>query len=242
MNITINIDLETAIANALRPETLQPILEKHIVGAITGAISDATGYRSEFATKLKEQVASTLPHGLSVDDIAKFQQVLNAALTRTVQSCNEGAVQTALAKAVATVMPDVPAVVKLSELLVAARDGFHKDSGEAFYAHFEPSEFGDNDGGWLYLDSDDKPGDTIYSSSHRSREGRKYNAKYRLAISGAGDVYALRLDGKDITPVSCPDVIGRFDALLMGMYVGRTKLEIDIDADEVEAAACAQYD
>jgi len=168
--------------------------------------------------------------------------VLNAALTRAVQSCNEGAVQVALAKAVSSVMPDVPAVVKISELLDAARDGFNKDSDEAFYAYFEPSRFGENDGGWLYLDRDEKPGSTLYSSSHKAREDRKYDARYRLAINGDGDVYALRLEGKDITPVSCPDVIGRFDALLMGMYVGRTKLEIDMGDDDVEAAASAQYD
>jgi hypothetical protein len=242
MEIKINIDLEAAIAAALRPEALQPVLDKHIVGAITGAISDATGYRSEFSTKLKEQVASTLPHGLGVDDVVKFQQVLNAALTRAVQSCNEGAVQVALAKAVATVMPDVPASLKMSDLLAAARDGFHKDSGEAFYAYFEPSSFGENDGGWLYLDEDEKPGSSGRYDAYKSSESRKYSARHRLAINGSGDVYALRLDGKDITPVSCPDIIGRFDALLMGMYVGRTKLEIDISADDVESAACAQYD
>lgn len=224
MELKINIDLEAAIAKALSPEALQPILDKHITGAITTAINSATSYGSEFTKLLTEQVKTGLPHGLGLDDLAKFQQVLNAAMNRAVQSCNEGSVQLALEKAVQAVMPEVPSVIKLSDFLKEARDGFHKDEHEAFYAYFEPSSYGDNDGGWLYLDSNEKPGERLFSSSHKSRESRKYDAQHRLAINGNGDVYALKLDGKDVTPASRPDVIGRFESLLMAMYVGRTRL------------------
>lgn len=240
MNITINIDLEAAIAKALSPESLQPILDKHITGAIANAINSATSYGSEFTKLLTDQVKTGLPHGLGLDDLAKFQQVLNAAMNTAVQSCNEGSVRAALEKAVQDVMPEVPAVIKLSDFMKEARDGFHKAEHEAFYAYFEPSSYGG--GGWLYLDRDEKPGDGLYSSSHKSREDRKYSAQHRLAINRNGDVYALRMDGKDVTPASRPDVISRLDSLLMAMYVGRTRLEIDMDDSDVEAAASEQYD
>lgn len=240
MELKINIDLEAAIAKALSPESLQPILDKHITGAITNAINSATSYGSEFTKVLTEQVKTGLPHGLGLDDLAKFQQVLNAAMNRAVQSCNEGSVSAALEKAVRDVMPDVPAVIKLSDFMKEARDGFHKGEHDAFYAHFEPSSYGG--GGWLYLDGDEKPGDGLYSKSHKSRDERKYSAQCRLAINSNGDVYALRMDGKDVTPASRPDVIGRFDSLLMAMYVGRTRLEIDMDDDDIESASSEQYD
>lgn len=242
MELKINIDLEAAIAKALSPEALQPILDKHITGAITNAIQSATSYGSEFTKVLTEQVKTGLPHGLGLDDLAKFQHVLNAAMNTAVQSCNEGSVRVALEKAVQDVMPDVPAVINLSDFMKEAREGFHKDENEAFYAYFEPSSYGDKDGGWLYLDGDEKPGDGLYSSSHKSRDARKYSAKHRLAINSTGDVYALKLDGKDVTPASRPDAITRFESLLMAMYVGRTKLEIDMDDDDVESASGAQYD
>lgn len=70
----------------------------------------------------------------------------------------------------------------------------------------------------------------------------KYSADYRIAVNKDGEVYALRLDGKDVTPKSRPDVIGSFDATLMAMYVGRTRLEIDWDDDDVRCAAKSQYD
>ncbi|MNL81981.1 hypothetical protein D3C87_2092390 [compost metagenome] len=70
----------------------------------------------------------------------------------------------------------------------------------------------------------------------------QYSARIRLGVNKEGDVYSLKLDGKDITPSSRPDVIGRFDTMLMAMYVGRTRLEIDMDEDDVESAASEQYD
>lgn len=236
MDLNITIDIERAIAQALQPEKLQPILDKHITDAITSAIRDATGYRSTFQETLKNQLAAAMPHGLALDDVAKFQHVLNGAMNRVVQECNANAVNTALEAAVKHVAPDVPAVIKMSELIEKARDGFHKEKHEAFYAYYEPSEYGG--GGWLYLDSDEQPG----TSSYRSRADRKYQAEHRMGFTKEGCVYALRLDGKDITPRSLPDVIGSFDAILMAMYVGRTRLEADMDDGDVESAASAQYD
>ena len=240
--MNINIDFEGAIARSLAPEALNPILDKHLKDAITSAIREATGYGSEFQKALKEQIATAMPHGLNLDDVAKFQQVLNAAMVRIVQSSNESAVNLALEKAIQTVMPDVPTVVKLSELLKDARAGFHKEQNEAFYAYFDTSSSYSDGGGWLYLDAKEKPGDTLFHSTREDREERKYKANIRLGITSDGDVYALRLDGKDLTPASRPDVVGRFDSLLMAMYVGRTKIEIDMDDNDVRAAACEQYD
>lgn len=238
MNITI--DFEGAIARALAPEALEPILDKHLKAAITSAIDDATGYRSEFQKALKVQLSEALPHGLGIDDVAKFQHILNGALQAVMGEANGATIQAAMKKVVANVMPDVPAVVKMSELLKKARDGFNKDRNEPFYAYFEPSKY--DNGGWLYLDSNEKPGDTHYTSSHKLREDRKYSAAHRLAINAEGEVYALKMDGKDILPASRPDVIGRFEGLLMAMYVGRTRVEIDMDDDDVESASAEQYD
>lgn len=238
MKIEINLDLEAALASALSPEKLSPILDKHLAQAITSAISDATGYRSPFAETLKEQLGEMLPHGLKLDDVAKFQQVLNHSLRDLVHGMNAEAVNAALRKVAAEALPEVPAVVKLSELLKEARDRFHKEEHEAFYAFWKPADYG---GGWLYLDDDPRPGS---SSSYRSfdREDVKHNAKHRLAVTKEGEVYALRLSDRQVTPASRPDVIGHFDSILMAMYVGRTRLEIDMDDDEVESAAAEQYD
>jgi len=234
MELKVNIDLEAAVAQALAPEKLQPILDKHITEAITSAIKDATGYRSKFREAVEAQLTEAMPHGLKINDVAKFQQVLNTALQSAVHAQNSSAVQAALAEAAKVALPDVPTVVKMSELMTAAREGFlYSDERAAFFARFDQSDGG---GGWLYLDKSEKPGKGY------GVDGGKYSAEYQLAFTRDGSVYALKLRDKQVTPASRPDVISNFDAMLMAMYVGRTRLEVDMDPDDVESAASEQYD
>ncbi len=238
MEIKIELDIQSIVANAVSAERIQPIVDKAICDAVRDAIQSATGYNSEFRKSLGAQIAAAMPHGLAIDDVAKFQHILNQSINKLVLECNENTVKTAIDKAVSEVMPDIPAVVKLSDLLDMARPGFHKEPHEGFYAFYEESSYG---GGWLYLDKSENPGSSLYSSL-TSSEGKKYSASIRLGFNKSGEVYALRLDGKDVTPAGRPAVIGEFHATLMALYVGRSKLEIDMDADDVESAAQEQYD
>lgn len=234
----INIDIETILEASLTAEKLAPVLDKHIGEAIKSVIADVTGYSSSFRKKLAEQIAEALPHGLGVSELVKFQHCLNQALKTVIDSANNDTIQAALDAAVRQVMPDVKPVIKLSELMDIAREDFHKAQEEAFYAHWEPSTYSGG-GGWLYLDGDENVGTTsLYGSGSTSR---KYSAKHRLAVGSDGYVYSLHLNGKDVTPSSRPNIISSFDDTLMALYVGRTKLELDMDAAAVAAAASEQY-
>lgn len=226
MEIRIELNLPELIASAVSAEKIQPILDKAVSQAITDAIREATGYNSPFSKALKQQLTDAMPHGLSIDDVAKFGHVVNAAITDAVHRENANTIQAALRTAATAVLPDVPARLKLSELLKDARDGFRKEEHEAFYAHLECSDYG---GGWLYLDEHESTRD-------------KYRAGIRIAFDKEGEVYALRLDGQHITPKSMPQAIGSFEGILLSMYVGRTSLEIDMDADDVEYAATEQVE
>lgn len=55
-------------------------------------------------------------------------------------------------------------------------------------------------------------------------------------------MYSLKLDSQQLSPSKLPKAISSFQGLLLSMYVGRTSIEIDIDADDVEAAAQAIED
>lgn len=148
------------------------------------------------------------------------------AISEAVHGGNVQTMQAAMQAAAKAVIPEVPARIKLSELVEEARIGFNKEKHEAFYAHLEMSDYG---GGALYLDSNES-----------CRE--KHRASIRIAFTKEGDVYAMRLDGYDLTPKSMPAAIGQFDGLLLSMYVGRTSLELDQDEDDVASAAAGEYD
>ncbi|WP_315125230.1 hypothetical protein [Comamonas antarctica] len=227
MQIAIELDLPAIISQAVSAERIQPIVDKAITSAIESAIRDATGYGSGFSKAIKEQMNAAMPHGLHVTDVAKFQHMVNSAVIEAVQGANAATIQAAIRAGINEALPEVPARIKLTELLNHAREGFHKEGHESFYARLKPSEY--SGGGHLYLDED---GDKRYPHA----------ASIQVDFDKDGEVYALKFDGRQINAKSTPTVISRFEGLLMAMYTGRTTLEVDIDPDDVESAAGEQWD
>lgn len=227
MQIAIELDLPAIISQAVSAERIQPIVDKAITSAIESAVRDATGYGSAFSKALKEQLNGAMPHGLHLTDVAKFQHMVNAAVLEAVQGANAATIQAAIKVGISDALPEVPARIKLSELLNHAREGFHKEGHESFFACLKTAEY--SGGGHLYLDEDG---------------GKRYphGANIQVDFDKHGEVYALRFNGKQITAKSTPTIISHFEGLLMAMYTGRTTLEVDIDADDVESAAGEQYD
>lgn len=221
MEFKIELDIASIVAQATSPERLQPLVDKAIGEAIKDALQSATGYRSPFREKLNQQLTEAMPHGLQLDDTAKFQLMVNQAVSEAVRGANAATIQTAIAAGLKDVVPDVPASVKLSDLLDKAREGFHKGDHEEFYARMEVTGYGF---AHIYLDSDESCRD-------------KWKAGTRIDVNKDGEVYAMRLDGQDLKPLSMPVVVGYWEGLLLAMYVGRTRLVVDIDADDVEYAA-----
>lgn len=226
MQFTFDIDLQAIVAKTMAPENIAPVLEAAIAKAFKAAVDSATGYRSEFSEKLEGQLKEALPHGLAIDEVAKFQFLMNQAVTNAVHGANSESIRVAMIAAIKGVMPDVTARIKLSELIHCARDGLHKEPHEAFFAEYETSDYG---GGHLYLSS---------SPDCRSH----YDASIRLAFNEQGEVYTLHMNGSDITPSRLPQAISRFDGLLLALYVGRTTIEVDMDDHDVKTAAEAIYD
>lgn len=233
MQFTFDIDLQGIVDKTMSPENIAPILEAAITKAFKAAVDSATGYRSEFSTKLEAQLKEALPHGLHLSDVAKFQNVLNEAVTNAVHGANAETVKAAMQKVAANALPDLPARLKLSELMEMARDGFHKEAHEAFFAELELSDYGF---AYLYLDSSERPSrSNSFRSDHQA-------ANFKLSISKDGDVFAMRYDGMEMTPSKLPTVIGKFEGVLLSLYTGRTTIEVDMDEHAVKSAAEAQYD
>lgn len=231
MEIKLDLDLHGMVSQAVSAERLQPLLNDAISKAVKSAIEDATGYSSEFRKLLTEQMKAALPHGLGLDDVVKFQHVLNTAMAQVLNVQNNETVALAMRKACEDVLPEVPAVVKLSDLMKKARDGLHVYDGKPFFAKLTTSDYGTR---YLALDGEEHPGGKYTSYPEHS-------ARYRLAIDKDGEVYSLRLKGELIKPSSLPDIVGSFDATLMAFYVGRSRLEIDMTDYQVESAAEEEY-
>lgn len=237
------IDLEAAVARALSPEVLMPVLDKHLQKALDSAIGDSFSWNSDFQKALKEQLNQLIPHGLQVDDIARFQHVLNARLTEYVGAANKKTVDTAIKYLQETVLKDLPAKIKITELMEEARSAFHKESHECFYAYLEGPD--EHDYFTLYLHGDDTPGLNKYSSSYSSRRfdrrDARYSADFRLSCNKDGEVYSLKFEGKHLKPFDLPNAQGRFDAMLLALYTGRCSLDMEgMDDDDITSLAGEQ--
>ncbi len=226
MQFTIEIDIQGIVANATSHERIQPLLDKAITEALRQSIDEATGYRSEFRKELTAQLIEALPRGLSVDDAAKFQQVLNQTLSQAVQGENVAALQAAISKSMGEIIKKPPTTVKLSEFMETIRSGLHKEDHEEFFAQLEVTDYGFT---YLSFDSDEK-----CQSWH--------GAEYRLGIMENGEVFSLKMCGVEVKRASLPNVIGEMNGLLMSMYVGRTTMQVDMDADDVADAARSKTD
>lgn len=226
MEIKINLDLQAIISAATSAERLQPIIDKAVAEAVKDAVQSATGYRSAFREALTKQLTEAMPHGIGIDDVAKFQLMANQAVSEAVRGANAATIKAAIARGLQDVVPDVPERVKLSDLLEKAREGFHKDPHQGFWARMELTDYGY---GHIYLDSDE---------DCRS----KHQARTRIDLTKEGEVYAMKLDGEELKPMCMPTVIGHWEGLLLAMYVGRTRIEIDMGDDDVEYAAHPKED
>lgn len=235
LEITIDFDLQKTLNEQLAPEMLQPIFQTHIRKAITNAIDKATGYNSAFQQKLQQQLTEALPHGLEASSLMKFQHVLNAALEQAVSDCHNDTIRAAFQQCINKTMPEMPTQVTVTELMQAAREGLLVDNGP-FYAFMRTSIGGYHH---LYLDGSENPGGSTYV---RDRESQKHSAKYTISFTPEGRVYAMKMDGVNLSPAAMPSVISHFDSLLMSMYVGRTSLKADIDDHDVQHLSCEQYD
>jgi hypothetical protein len=238
------IDLEALLVRVFNPEKILPMLESAMTKALADAINDATSYGSDFRKSLKEQLSTQMPHGLKLDDVAKFQHLLNAALTRTVMGANVKTIDVAMTALEKEVFPDLPAIIKVTDLMEEARRAFRKEWNEEFYAYFEESEYSSL-GGCLYLDDDSEPGINRYGSSYRSgsfdRHDARHKASFRISMDNEGRVYALKFEDKMIRPNSLPHVQGRFDAMLLALYTGRCTLDMEkLDDDDIACMASEQ--
>lgn len=215
MQLTIDIDFNQLLQDTVNSEQLKNRVSKAMEEAIVNAITDNIGYSSPFRKKIAEQIAELLPHGLDKSDITKYQQVLNDLMLASVNSINSDTLRTALEKSHQLLIENTPPTIKLSELLevIDADQTLCRaelELSEKQYAH-------------LYLFNNE-----LMSYSH------KYQAEIQIHCNGDGEVYSLKMDDEFITPGKPVTVITRADTLLMALYTNRTKLIIDMDADDVE--------
>ncbi len=214
----LNIDIESvvaqAVAAALAPERLQPIITKQVEKAVDSAIEEQFGYRAPFRKLLEEKMAAAMP--TDMEDLGRFSDLVLKVISAKLHEAQAEAVAQIIQPKLDAMLKPLPPAMKLSELveklLPDLADDYRRDGAD------QPTiivERHDNLYGYwrLYIDS----------RSNRSQ----YDSRLKIAFRGDGKAYSLSIDDKKTENALLIGPTYNADALLLQIYTGGITIELD---------------
>lgn len=227
MNIELNIEqvIANALSEALNPERLAEKIKVEAAKAADKAIEEAVnGYRSEFPKTIKAAVEKMLPHELSLDGQANWNHAIGQYLSQRLAAMHDQRIEQAVKPMLDKVLATPPAELKVSELVEKAIECWAEDASRERESN--PTIIVEHSSGvvagyWhLFMDK----------ASHTSQ----YSCAVQIAVNDKGEVYGVKVDGKDPMKQRFAGPFFDFDAYLFQIYTGGTKLILDReDFDDV---------
>ncbi|WP_430317840.1 hypothetical protein [Pseudomonas nitroreducens] len=226
MNIDINIEglVADAVAAALAPEKLQPIIQANVEKAVKSAIDDNFGYRSPFVELCKESMAAVMPTDLG--DLGRYGDLVLKAVRMALNEHQDHALKQTITERMENLLKPLPARMKLSELVEKLTEHFatgHRREGDKPTFIVEVSDVVE---GYWGLYADPKEGADRYS---------KYGCAIQMQFNKEGECYSLRIDEKE-DPKNMLFLGSHHgaDALALNLYTGGTKVDFeDIYLDDI---------
>lgn len=225
MNIDINIEglVADAVAAALAPEKLQPIIQANVEKAVKSAIDDNFGYRSPFIELCKESMAAVMPTDLG--DLGRYGDLVLKTFKFALSEHQDHVLKQTITERMEQLLKPLPTRMKLSELVEQLTSHFSncysRDGSERPTFIIEK-----NDRGYWHLYADPKEDAGRYS---------QYSCAIHMAFTEDGECYSLKVDEKD-DPKKMIFIGSHYgaDALALNIYTGGTKIDFEeIDVDDI---------
>lgn len=217
MNFETNIEtiLHDAINKALHPDNLGPIIQKQVDSVVKSAIEDATGYRSEFKETADEQIRAAMPSSLG--DISRFSDLVMKVLAAQVKDIQDQRMKEILLPRMEKILAPAPSVIKISELARKMRDEWNEDARDK------------NERPTFIIDKGDYGTTRFYADPQEARS--KYSCSFALALKHDGDekgeIWDVKINNEKLSEKMIIGCKFGIDAILLNIYSGATKLEID---------------
>lgn len=215
----LNIDIESvvaqAVAAALHPERLQPIITTQVEKAVDRAIEEQFGYRAPFREMLEAKMAAAMP--TDMENLGRFSDLLLKVIKAKLHEAQEEAVAQVIQPKLEAMLKPLPPAMKLSELveklLPDLADDYRRDGCSQPTIIVERSD-GVVDGYWrLYIDS-------------RS-ERDKYGCRLQIAFNSEGKAYSLCIGDEKMEKALLIGPTYNADALLLQIYTCGITIELD---------------
>lgn len=214
----LNIDIESvvaqAVAAALAPERLQPIITKQVEKAVDSAIEEQFGYRAPFRKLLEEKMAAAMP--ARMEDLGRFSDLVLKVISARLHEAQAEAVAQAIQPKLDAMLKPLPPTMKLSELVEKLLPDLADDyrrNGDS-----QPTIIVDRDGTiegyWrLYIDSRD---------NHD-----KFSCRLQIAFDKEGKAYSLCIGDEKMEKALLIGPTFNADALLLQIYTCGITIELD---------------
>ena len=219
----LNIDIESvvaqAVAAALHPDKLQPIITSNVDKAVKEAIDAQFGYRSDFTKLLTEKVATCMP--TDFEDMGRMADLMLKTVQEQLQQVQHDFVKQAVEGRLQQMLKQLPPVMKLSELVRMFTEKFsedyRRDGGD------QPTfivEHADSLDGYWYLYAD--------PSSHKSKYSCRIHLRFKKADDGEHYVcWACQINEQDLSKQKYIGPIFNDEALAFNLYTNQVRIVLD---------------
>ena len=231
LNINLESTVSAALESALNPDRVRDIIETAVKKTVDHAIDQAFRPYGEFGKTVEKAIATLMPHSLDMEGVSGFNDLILKVIAKRVQEVGDERIEQALLPTLNKLLAPAPAELKLSDLVQTMLDEwgdhYRRDGSEKPTIIVERSDSIVSASGYHHIYLDPKDQSSSYGSS-------KYACRVQIDITGQGDVYSLKVDGKDIKEQLFAGPMYDFDRYVFHLYTGKTKIIVDrTDFDDV---------
>lgn len=227
MKLEINIEqiVSDAVAAALAPEVIQPIITANVQKAVKTAIEEQFNYRSPFTKLLESSLEAVMP--TSIDGLNRYGDLVSKTVVEIVDKYQQQHISQAVAEKLEGMLKPLPASMKLSELvrklMPSLSERFERDGSSRPTIIVEHSEQSVVKDYWdLFIDP----------KAHVDKYRCSIHARFRG--EGASECWAMEIRGHEVGKSLLLGPAFGVDNILTNLYLGGVKIILDQeDFDEV---------
>ena len=215
----------TAFDNVVASGAIEKAIHEQIGKCVESAIRDQFSTYGDFSKAIKAKVASLVDLNLDEIDLPSYRDLVSNVIKTRVGAVMTTQFTELLDKDISELLEPAPAEITLEQLL----KDFVKhqmDQGGAYDLHGQDFT--------LYIQRSESSLSSLsdYVDIYISKESNagKYSCEIQIGIKGEGEVWKLKVGGKDMKDQLFVGPIFSFEKRLFQMYTAKTRLILPAEA------------
>lgn len=233
MNINVNEVFENKLAQLEQEGFIEKLIDESVETTIKKAITEA--FESwEVKRKIEDKIKKEIDSSLDLLDFSSYNQFMVDKMNNLIKTAKDVDLNNKIEAMLNEFFKADSSELNLSGLLEEYRKQLIDGSDCGDYSIDD--RFG------LIIDKEFKYTTYIYidekiETGYLSREKHKYQYKYQLQINNeTGVIDKLKIDGLDTDKVLRFGFMDNFEGKLVRSYFNKTKINIDVDEDDVDTS------